>query len=63
MEGPGWEGDNGEEFGDLPLADGSATFFYQDGECEHVEEDIGIAKCVKVRRGEGGHKVARTPPF
>jgi len=62
MEGPGWESDDGEEFGDLPQADESATFFYQDGEREGVEEDIGIAGHVAARRAEGGHKAARTPP-
>ena len=61
MEGPGWEGDDREEFGDLPLADGSATFFYQDGEREHVEEDVGTAGLVKERWGEGGRKAARMP--
>jgi hypothetical protein len=63
IEGAGWGSEDGEEFGDLPLADKSATFFYQDGEREHVEKDVGIAGCVKERRGEGGHKAARTPPF
>ena len=63
MEGPGWESDDGEELGDLLRVDESATFFYQDGEREGVEEeDIGIAGRVAVRCAEGGRKAARTPP-
>jgi len=63
MEGPGWESDDREEFGDLLQADKLATFFYQDGEHEGVEEeDIGIAGHVAAHYTEGGHKVARTPP-
>ena len=63
MEGPGWESDHGEEFGDLPWADKLATFFYQDGECEGVEEeDIGIAGHVTACCTEGGRKAVRMLP-
>jgi len=44
MEGPGWEGDSGEILRDLlQEVDEAATFFYEDGEHELVEEDISIA--------------------
>jgi hypothetical protein len=63
MEGPGWEGDITEKLGDEPQVDESATFFYEDGERELVEEkDIGIAGRVAARRTAGGCQVARTPP-
>jgi hypothetical protein len=48
-EGPGWEGNDGNELGDeledeMQTDDGTATFFYEEGEHEMVEEeDIGIA--------------------
>ena len=69
MEGPGWEGDSGEALGDSlqevdeAEVDKAPTFFYEDGECELVEEeDIGIAGQVKAHHGTGGCQAARTPP-
>lgn len=63
-EGPGWEGDSGEELGDEPqIDDETATFFYKEGEREHAEEeDIGIAGRVKARHSTGGRQAAGTPP-
>ena len=64
-EGPGWDGDSGEEMEDKSMAGNeTATFFYKEGEWEHVEkEDIGIAGWVKEHHGAGGHQVVRMPPF
>jgi len=63
MEGPGWEGDSGEELRGEPQVEEAATFFYEDGEHELVEEkDIGIAGRVTARRTAGGRQAARTPP-
>ena len=64
-EGPGWEGDSGEELGDEPqIDDETATFFYKEGEQKHMEEeDIGISGQVKARRSTGGHQAAGMLPF
>jgi hypothetical protein len=59
MEGPGWEGNDGEELGDVSLAN---TFFYQDDEHRSTEErDIGIVGRIKAHRAEGGCQVVRMP--
>jgi hypothetical protein len=60
MEGPRWEGNDGEELGDISLAN---TFFYQDNEHESVEEEgVSIAGWVTARQAVGGCQVVRTPP-
>ena len=63
-EGPGWEGDDGNELGDETQTDDeTATFFYKEGERELVEkEDVGIAGRITARRAAGGCQAAGTPP-
>ena len=62
-EGLGWEGDSGEELGDEPqIDDEMATFFYKEGEQEHVEEGNSIGDQIKARRITGGCRVAGTLP-
>jgi hypothetical protein len=62
-EGPGWEGDSGEALGDEPQVDDeTATFFYKEGEREHVEENNSIADRIKAHHTTGGRQAARTPP-
>ena len=63
VEGLGWEGDSREELGDEPqIDDKTATFFYKEGEREHVEENNSIADRIKAHHITGGCWVAGMPP-